>query len=137
MGKDIMYSIQAKQIVVDRDLNTKVNGTPFDQRTIDYVWDKAFSEWGFFYFRKDVYGAPIAKQDFGMLSKYGWEIDHIIPVTQGGTDDPENLRPLHWMNNRIKGETYPMVDNVYTITVIDRNVESHNKQEDAGAVAMY
>jgi hypothetical protein len=95
-----MCSIKAKKIVVDRDLNTMVSGTPFDLRTLDIVWNKAVNEWGFFYFRKDAYGTPIAKQDFGLQSKYGWEIDHIVPVTQGGTDDPENLRPLHWRNNR-------------------------------------
>jgi hypothetical protein len=131
-----MYSIQTKHTVLDRDLNTKVNGTPFDQRTIDSVWEKAVSVWGFLYFRKDVYGAPIAKQDFGMLSKYGWEIDHIIPVTQGGTDDPENLRPLHWMNNRIKGETYPMIDNPCTINAVERNGESPDREEDTESVAM-
>lgn len=40
-------------------------------------------------------------------SKFGWEIDHIRPVSKGGTDDLNNLQPLYWKNNRKKGDTYP------------------------------
>jgi len=40
-------------------------------------------------------------------SKYGWEIDHIMPTSLGGTDDVGNLQPLHWENNRKKGDSYP------------------------------
>jgi hypothetical protein len=36
-------------------------------------------------------------------SSYGWEIDHIIPQSIGGTDDLSNLQPLQWQNNRKKG----------------------------------
>lgn len=32
-------------------------------------------------------------------SEYGWEIDHITPVADGGTDALSNLRPLQWKNN--------------------------------------
>jgi 5-methylcytosine-specific restriction endonuclease McrA len=40
-------------------------------------------------------------------SKFGWEIDHIVPVSKGGADDLSNLQPLHWANNARKGD---MVD---------------------------
>jgi 5-methylcytosine-specific restriction endonuclease McrA len=46
--------------------------------------------------------------DYGITdSKHGWEVDHIIPVSKGGTDDLSNLQPLQWDNNRKKGDTYP------------------------------
>ncbi len=37
-------------------------------------------------------------------SKLGWEIDHLIPVEEGGTDDPDNLQPLQWENHRRKDQ---------------------------------
>lgn len=93
--------------VVQRAPNTTVYGEMFDKETIDAVWKKAQKEYGFHYFRKDRYGSPIAYHHFGLKTKYGWEIDHIIPVSAGGTDDLENLQPLHWENNAAKGEIYP------------------------------
>ncbi len=37
-------------------------------------------------------------------SKYGWEIDHINPVANGGGDELNNLQPLNWVNNANKGD---------------------------------
>jgi 5-methylcytosine-specific restriction endonuclease McrA len=34
--------------------------------------------------------------------EYGWEIDHIKPLSEGGSDDLSNKRPLHWKNNQAK-----------------------------------
>lgn len=101
---------EPKLIALGRRLNTTVSGAEFDSATIDLVWDKAFSEWGFYFFRKDIYSYSMAKQDFGKKTKYGWEIDHIIPVSRGGTDDLSNLQPLHWKNNRRKGEHITMMN---------------------------
>ena len=50
--------------------------------------------------RKDQCGAWIKRSEYGNRnSQYGWEIDHIIPEPQGGTEDITNLRPLQWQNN--------------------------------------
>ncbi|MCF8239512.1 MAG: HNH endonuclease [Saprospiraceae bacterium] len=38
-------------------------------------------------------------------SDYGWEIDHIRAVSNGGNDDLENLQPLHWRNNAAKWDS--------------------------------
>ncbi len=37
-------------------------------------------------------------------SNYGWEIDHINPVANGGGDEINNLQPLYWDNNAKKGD---------------------------------
>lgn len=50
--------------------------------------------------RRDDYGWFIFWADYGDRdSAYGWEVDHIIPVSLGGTDHPDNLRALHWRVN--------------------------------------
>ncbi len=58
-------------------------------------------------FRKDACGALIMFDKYGKQNPFGWEIDHIFPQSLGGDDDLQNLRPLHYMNNRSKADDYP------------------------------
>ena len=89
--------------------NRNIFELPFDPSIVEAVWEKAPIVAGEdpFEFRKDCCGAWIKKRSFGTADSFGWEIDHIKPVSQGGTDDPENLQPLHWRNNRGKGDLFP------------------------------
>ena len=72
------------------------------QEHILAVWDKGrvikgykSNEW-----RHDAYGNVIRFADYGNRdSKYGWEIDHITAVADGGSDALSNLRPLQWEAN--------------------------------------
>ena len=109
------------------NFNTKSDGKSFDEATIEAVWQKGKLEPRFRGFRKDAYGASMQRTNYGKqeepflppLSKFthkllhyqqehwGWEIDHIKPVSKGGTDDLSNLQPLQWENNRRKGDNYP------------------------------
>lgn len=79
------------------------------KKKIDEVWDKASviksknpEVW-----RKDPLGNVIRKGSYGTQGEYGWEIDHKKPKEKGGTDDPRNLQPLHWEENREKSDKYP------------------------------
>lgn len=61
-------------------------------------------------YRKDIRGIYIRYMNHGNTnSDYGWEIDHIKPTSIGGSDSLSNLQPLHWLCNRLKGDTYPWV----------------------------
>jgi hypothetical protein len=78
----------------------------FSDAVVQQVWEKGspappndVNEW-----RKDECGAWIFRKSYGIQSEYGWEIDHITPVSSGGGDGLSNLRPLHWENNRAKAD---------------------------------
>ena len=58
--------------------------------------------------RSDICGHTMKYDDHGnTLSKFGWEVDHIIPTSNGGSNDLSNLQPLYWKNNRAKDDNHP------------------------------
>ncbi|MDE2645692.1 MAG: HNH endonuclease [Bacteroidota bacterium] len=73
-----------------------------DANTIGAVWQKAREIPGFssLIWRWDDFGRVIRYTDYGnRQSQWGWEIDHITPKSEGGTDLLSNLRPLNWVSN--------------------------------------
>ncbi len=82
----------------------------FTQEQIEEVWQKAriMANNNPNVFRQDYAGAWIRRDQYGdRNAKYGWEIDHCLPESQGGSDNIENLYPLHWKNNVQKDNDYP------------------------------
>lgn len=84
----------------------------FPDALIEAVWNKATIVMGEDpnIYRKDANGAWIRRDLYGKTGSkisLGWEIDHIFPVSLGGTDDVDNLQPLQWYNNRTKGNDFP------------------------------
>jgi len=90
-----------------RNYNTDGNGNSWTEQVKLAVWEKGrmipdFSpeEW-----RWDVCGKVMKYSEYGNReSEQGWEIDHIDPVANGGTDELINLQPLNWKNNTHKGD---------------------------------
>lgn len=106
--KSRQLPIQEKwTIEMNRKHSTTRTGGSFSDATIEAVWRKATPIPGNPGYAKDRCGAIIYRHSYGMITKYGWEIDHILPVSKGGPDDLSNLQPLQWSNNRGKGDQYP------------------------------
>jgi hypothetical protein len=110
---------------IARRSNTNRNGSQFDDVTIQAVWNKGRLMPGAnpSARRIDACGAVIDRAKYGNTEQTGtgWEIDHIIPVSRGGTDGLPNLQPLQWQNNRRKGDDYPSMPAAYCAVHAARN----------------
>lgn len=93
---------------MERKPSTTRHGEPFPRAIVEAVW--AMAKPVVHYddeVRRDAYGKLMARSEYGQESYFGWEIDHVRPVSLGGVDDLDNLQPLHWENNRAKGDDWP------------------------------
>lgn len=72
----------------------------WNEEVIGAVWEKGKPTSDSANWRKDQCDAWIKRDQYGKRqSAYGWEIDHIKAVANGGGNQLSNLRPLHCENN--------------------------------------
>lgn len=93
-----------------RNRNTNRSGGAWTKAEIDAVWDKTAPIPGQKSATRgyDICGHQIEYGAHGDTnSQYGWEIDHIKPVSKGGIDHIDNLQPLYWETNRDKADIEP------------------------------
>lgn len=103
-------------------LNEK-NWTETDKKL---VWNKGKVVMGYDpnVLRQDIAGAWMQYDMYGDTENelgFGWEIDHIKPEIQNGNNAVDNLQPLQWLNNRSKGDGYPLFNTLIT-SLYDENI---------------
>lgn len=91
-----MSQVDKTSVPHERIENKMSNGEPFDHDIVRLVWEKAVRHPGFETFSLDHRGNSISRFEYGKRSSYGWVIDRLVPLAEGGTDDVSNLIPLHW-----------------------------------------
>lgn len=76
--------------------------------------------------RQDFAGAWIRRDAYGTHTQYGWEIDHLRPISKGGTNEIENLTVLHWRNNlRKKNNKWEYMPNYELSVSISKDNQSY------------
>lgn len=75
----------------------------------NHVWNKAKPVRGKSakLYRRDKHGNIIFKSSYGKNSKMGWEVDHIVPKSKGGSNKRRNLQALQTEANRKKSDKIP------------------------------
>jgi hypothetical protein len=80
--------------------------TQYDNWTLTRIWLKSevVPDTNGVDVRFDRYGNIMRWSQYGKTTEHGWEVDHIVPDSWGGSPDITNLQPLHWQANRKKGD---------------------------------
>ena len=62
----------------------------------------------------DQYNCPLYTTNDGLFDESGWEIDHIIEFSSGGSDDVSNLQALCPSCHRVKTKNF-MIDSLNSV----------------------
>ena len=81
---------------------------------------------------KDISGREISLYEFNIDTERSWNIDHIMPISLGGTDVLENLIPMHIQTNIEKSDSFPMFNANNKIITIKRSFKNRNGKHKKG-----
>ena len=73
------------------------------EERIQVAWDNIPSLFGYSILKLDCDNRLISQYEYGKTSRFGWEIDHTIPIFLGGSDAPWNLRARHHLGKPSAG----------------------------------
>lgn len=75
-----------------------------DHSLLEQIWKKAHKIKGqnSSVYRKDEFCMWIKYSEYGNhADALGWEVDYVVPKSEGGTNDISNLKPIQWKNKEI------------------------------------
>ena len=95
-----IFTIKGSEIIAKKT-TTNSKRRPFSEETINKVWEKGkiIDERIKDFARDDEKGTHIGKMNYDEEGEFGWTIHHTKPLSNGGTDDIDNLQPRHWKND--------------------------------------
>ncbi|WP_169733521.1 HNH endonuclease signature motif containing protein [Mycoplasmopsis lipofaciens] len=86
-----------------------MNEEIIDKERAEIYWEKRFDDKTNV---KDFVGREMHKQEYrNKNSKYGWNIDHILPISKGGKSTCGNCVPLNIVSNEVKKDNTSWKDN--------------------------
>ncbi len=120
----IIYTIDGIRYQVQRDNKGKHKIYKIGDKKMSF-WEKEF---GNVNEAEDFTGRLIKKCAYGQTgSKYGWDIDHIQPLSKGGKDTDDNKQIVHVLTNDEKADkTTFVIDGVtYQVQKTSRSDEDY------------